>query len=1676
MQQDTALPQPEILRADDELIMARATTGAERARVLTVTTAAREPSPSTLAQLQHAYALRHELDSAWAARPLSLAREEARLTLVLEDPGGEPVDQLCSRPLPVGEFLRVAVGLAGALGGLHQKGLIHKDIKPANLLAHTSTGRVWLTGFGFASRLPREPQVAHPPNFIAGTLAYVAPEQTGRMNHSIDSRADLYSCGVTLYQMLTGQLPFSASDPMEWVHCHIARQPPHPGHWRKDSPPALGAIVMKLLAKTPEERYQTAAGLEADLRRCLAAWDAHGRIDGAFLPGQYDAPDKLAVPERLYGREAETDVLTRAFESVASEGRTRLVLVSGHSGIGKSSVVQELRKRVTPGRGLFAAGKFDQYKQNVPFATLAQAFRDLVREVLGKSNAEIEPRRRQLLQALGSNAQLMVKLIPELEFLIGPQPPLPDLSPQDAQYRLHRMFDRFIGVFARPERPLVLFLDDLQWLDAATLSLVEHLITVSSTRHLLLVGAYRDNEIVPAHPLLRTLQAMRKSGENLREVVMSPLSEDDVRRLLADTFRTDEESVATLEQVVYAKTGGNPFFTIQFMRSLAEDDLVWFDRTSRAWSWDIEGIHARGATANVFGLLARKLDRLPVATQELLRDFACLGNHVHMDVLGAACGLTREQVEGALDPAIHAELISRHGERYGFMHDHIQEAAYSLTPESARPTVHLRLARSLTSWARGPRLEEHLFDVVNQFNRGIAELSSPQERDQVAEFNVRAGKRAKASTAYASALLYFSAGRALLGENGWSHQRALTFALELELAECEFLTGQLVAADERLARLEPFTEDLLERSAVTQLRVTICSAQEQQQRAMDLTLDFLRLCGIDWSGRPSRSEVMQQYAKMRQRLGDRAIETLVDLPRLSDPHWRAVLDVLAPAIPVSIYLDENLTALILCKMVEVSLEFGNCDASTFAYVLLASIFGPYFGDVATGFRFGEAAFQMIQKPELGRHRARVASVFAHRVHPWSRPVRTSQALTRHAYDIAMETGDLTFAAYGRAALLSVLLAGGNPLDETQVEAESALEFVTKSKFGPAIDLITASLTLIRALRGLTPQFTSFDSRDFDEARFEQHLEANPNFALAACWYWVRKLQGRYLAGEHAAALAAAGKAAAYLFTSTSFLEIVEYHFYRALANAALYRDTPGEDQPPRLQSIKADCEQLEAWAKQCPDNFADRSALIRAEIARIEDRELEAMKLYEHAIRTARANGFVQNEALAHELAGRFYSRRGFDAIATSYMQNARSCYRTWGADGKVRQLEQQESGLTTAPAKTSTSVGLAGGKVAGLPFEHLDLATVVKSSQAVSAQSGLERLLRTLMVILLEHAGAQRGLLLLRRDDKLRIEAEAKATQDAVKVRVKQSRPTSNELPETLLQFVARTRETVTLDDARAVNQFSTDRYFLENECRSILCLPLLKRAELIGILYLENSLTSHVFSAERIALLELLGGQAALSLESASLEEKDALLKEVHHRVKNNLQLISSLLSLQAARIGDPAIADQLNDSRNRIRSVALVHENLYQAGNFSKIPMGSHIRSLCAHLSRAYESPERSPELTIAVSELELDMSQAIACGLIINELVSNALKHAFPKQAAGNVRVELRSCGARRRVLEVSDDGLGLPRDLDIASTTSLGLRLVQDLTDQLHGTLVVKSDVGTRFTISFDDVGVEEGEE
>jgi PAS domain S-box-containing protein len=1026
----------ETLREDQEFALYRGQQPGHPSRVLILAPVGEKPAPASLKRLEHEYSFAAELDAAWAARPLALVRHEGRMMLVLEDLGGEPLDRALGRPLELTRLLSLAIGIAAALGQVHRRGLVHKDIKPANVLVDAD-GNVRLTGFGIASRLPRERQAPAPPEVIAGTFAYMAPEQTGRMNRSVDARSDLYSLGVTLYEMLTGKLPFDAADPLEWVHSHIARQPMPPRERVNGIPDTVAAVVLKLLAKTPEERYQTAAGVEADLIRCLAEWESLGRID-QFPLGAYDASNELIIPERLYGREREIDALMAAFERVTADGIPELVLVSGYSGIGKSSVVQELHKALVPPRGLFAAGKFDRCKRDVPYSTLAQAFRNLLCAILGQSEAELGRWRDAIQQAVGLNGQLIVDLLPELELVIGKQQPVPDVPPQDAQNRFQMVFRRFIGAFAQAEHPLALFLDDLQWVDAATLDFLTHLVTEPEVRNLLLIGAYRDNEVRQSDPLIRTLETIRKSNARVHEILLTPLSLDDIDRLVSDTLHWDHESARPLAQLVHEKTAGNPFFAIQFIAALAEENLIAFDADTASWTCDLAGIRAKGFTDNVLDLMVDKLHRLPATTQEALKQFACVGNSAETATLCMVLGASEEETHAALWEAVRAGLVFRLDGAYTFLHDRVQEAAYTLIPEGERAAFHLRIGRLLVAQIPSEKLEQRLFDIVNQFNRGVELITEQEERERVAELNLIAGNPAKAATAYASALNYFAAGKELL---------------------------------------------------------------------------------------------------------------------------------------------EN------------------------------------------------------------------------------------------------------------------------------------------------------------------------------------------------------------------------------------------------------------------------------------------REALVAAEIARLDGRDPDAMRLYEEAIRSAHENGFVQNEGLANELAARFYAARGFETIARAYLRNARYCYVRWGADGKVRDLERLHPYLREEPAPVRPTATV------GTPVEDLDLATVVKVSQAVSGEIVLEKLIHRLMMIAVEHSGAERGLLILSRGDKLHIMAEATTSRDTVEVHLRQTVMIPVDLPESVLQYVIRTQESVILDDASAPNQFSTDEYIGKKHSRSILCLPLIKQTALIGVLYLENSLTPYAFTPTRLAVLRLLASQAAISLENAGL-----------------------------------------------------------------------------------------------------------------------------------------------------------------------------------------------------------------
>ena len=1319
-------------------------------------------------------------------------------------------------------------------------------------------------GFGITSRLARERQSPAIPELLEGTLAYMAPEQTGRMNRSTDSRSDLYSLGVTFDEMLVGSLPFTAAEPAEWVHCHIARAATPPLARAKDVPATVSAIIMKLLAKTAEERYQTAAGVERDLRRCLADWATTARIDD-FPLGEHDIADRLLVPETLYGRESEIDALLATFDHVVAGGRPHLVLVSGHAGVGKSSVVNELQAALVPRKGLFASGKFDQYKRDIPYATLAQAFHSLVRSLLSKSEAELGIWRDAFARALGPNGRLIEDLVPELKLIIGEQPPVPVLPPQDAQRRFQLVFRRFIGVFARPQHPLALFLDDLQWLDAATLDMLEDLVTQPDVQHLMLVGAYRDNEVDSAHPLRRRLEAIHQAGATVQEIILTPLARDDLERLIADSLHCAPAPVGPLAELVHEKTGGNPFFANQFLSSLAEEGLLTFDHGNGRWSWDLDRIHAKGYTDNVVDLMVGKLTRLPAGTQKVLQQLACMGNSAEFELLAMVCRDSKQDIHGDLQEAVRTGLVLRSEHDYRFLHDRVHEAAYSLIPQGARGAEHLRIGRLLASQTAPAEIEGRIFEIVNQLNQGSDLVTSAKERVHIAELNLVAGRRAKASTAYASALSYLAAGRALLTEESWDSHHELIFDIECLTAQCELLTGQLAAAETRLALLARRAITSRQMATVTRLRRTLYTTLDRIDRAVEVCVENLRRDGTDWSSHPTNDEVMREYKRIWAQIGSRKIEDLIDLPLMTDPDLLDILDVLAELVITATFHGEAFSSFVTCKMVNLSLEHGNSDGSCFAYVVLAIIAGPRFGDYDAGFRFGQLGLDLVEKRGLKRFEAGTCSSFGYSALPWTKHVRAGHDLVRRSFDVANVIGDITSAGICCDYLIRNLLAMGELLAEVQREAENGLQFVQRLRFGRVVDHIDPQLALIRSLRGLTAKFGSLDNDQFDELRFERHLAADPGLAEPECWYWIRKLQARFFAGDYACAVEASVRVQRRFETSPSrFLvldpvETAEYHFYGALSHAASWDAARPDHRQRHLDALAIHHRRLALCAENGPENFENRAALVGAEIARIEGRALDAEQLYEQAIGSARANGFVHNEALANELAARFYAARGLEKIARTYLRDARYGYLRWGADGKVRAPRPTVSAPQAGrPAARPDEHDRGPGRTPGSRDGHQGLAGRV-------GRMVLEKLIDTLMRTAIEHAGAERGLLILPLGDAFRIEAEATISGNTVVVR--EASVGVAALQESLVHYVARTHESLILDDVSAQTPFSADPYLREHRPRSILCLPLINQARLGGVLYLENKLAPSVFAPSRVAVLKLLASQAAIALENSRL-----------------------------------------------------------------------------------------------------------------------------------------------------------------------------------------------------------------
>ena len=1359
------------------------------------------------------------------------------------------------------------------------KVIVHKDINPNNIVFNEETGELRLIDFGIASRLPRENEDAKSPGLLEGTLRYISPEQTGRMNRSIDHRSDLYSLGVTFYEMLTGEAPFRAGDAIELVHCHLAKEAVPPIELRPDLPPALSDIVLKLLAKTPERRYQSAFGLLHDLRRIQGG-------ETAFVVCERDVSPYLLVPQRLFGREADLQLVQGAFARVVAGG-SELLLVAGYSGIGKSSLVNELQRPVALAEGCFISGKFDQFRRDIPYDAVVQALRQLLKQLVLEGPARVEALRTRCIEALGLDAQTLIDLAPELELLIGKQSHPPELGPADAEARRGDVLCRFLGVFAAMGRPVVLFLDDLQWVDAASLRLLRVLAGSDKTRMLLVVLAYRDNEITEGHPLPFVLgEIERAKAISISKVTLTALGNADVRQLLAETFHRPEDDIAPLAEILQSKTHGNPFFLNQLLTTLYREKLVTFSHEEGRWHWEIDAIAKAEITDNVVELMIARIAKLSPRSQDLLQIAACIGARFELSLISAiderpaadtASSLWEALADGLLvpisaryrSPETFAAAIDGGAVEYQFLHDRVQQSAYAMIPETRRKATRLRIGRLLHRNLTPAALEDRLFDIVGHLLFTSELLEDPAERVSVAELALRAGKKAHAALAYDAAVRLLRGGLGLLSEGLCTTHRGLAFATSLELSQCEYLRGSSDEAEHLFKGLFAQAISNLERAEVYRVRIVLYENASRFDEAIRCGCECLRLFGVDLEEVPSEAAVGGMIHEAMTLLGGRPIQELLNAPVLNDPERAALFQVLLSLVAAAYFRGPTVFCAIVTQMVLLSMRHGNSPFSAAAYgyfgVVMASL-----GQHAVGYEFGRLAFDLLSKYDAPPIRGKVTFMFGNWLNFRRHHVATDVDHLIDAFQLCIDSGDLTYACYCCIGVVQVWFVMGKNLADAHREAPRWLGFARKIKAMDIVDNITTVDRAFCALLGIPPEPGAHPEPESD-SDFEARLERERSMPVQAYQYHHQSLV-RYILEDYAGAYRSSCECEKRKGAMSGQMLVEEHAFHQSLILAAR---VPSADEPTRaahLQQIRANRKVLADIAEQAPMNYLHKRLLVDAELRQLDGDTYGALELYDQSIAAALAGGYIHHAAVASELAGRLCLQRGKLTHAKAYLSDASRGYAQWGAAAKVKQLsgkyrlllgdlsEARAGGFRDTSTSTSTSTSQGSG---------LDMLTVIKASQTISRELKLGRLLEQLTRIVLENAGAERGFLILRRGESLVIAAAGEAAKDTVLVGEANSEEGALMLASAVVQHVARSEETVILDDALNDPTYGADPYIRDHKIRSVLCMPAISLGHVAAIVYLENNLTEGCFTVARLEVLKVLSTQIAISLDHATLYE---------------------------------------------------------------------------------------------------------------------------------------------------------------------------------------------------------------
>ncbi|PIB10038.1 hypothetical protein AMR42_11130 [Limnothrix sp. PR1529] len=1451
------------------------------------------PTFGELVQFRNQYAIAKNLNLSGIIHPLTLQPFGNGYVLVMEDWGGVSLNQyLQQHELNWVEVLKIALQLTTILHDLHQQRVIHKDIKPANILIDSASKEVKLIDFSIASLLPKETQEIQNPNILEGTLAYLAPEQTGRMNRGIDYRADYYALGVTLYQLLAGQLPFESDDPLELLHCHIAKATQPVDQVNPSVPEMVGAIVAKLMAKNAEDRYQSALGLQHDLQQCLSQWEATGTI-ASFKLGQRDLSDRFLIPEKLYGRESEVQILLKSFERV-SQGASELMLVAGFSGIGKTAVVNEVHKPITQQKGYFIKGKFDQFNRNIPLSAFVQALRDLMGQLLSESDSQLAEWKAQILKAVGENGQVLIEVIPELEQVIGQQPVAPELSGSAAQNRFNLLFQKFIQVFTTANHPLVIFLDDLQWSDSASLQLLK--VLMESSGYLLMLGAYRDNEVSPVHPLMLTIGELEKANLTVNTITLLPLSLEHTNCLVADTLKCSQELSKPLTQLVDRKTQGNPFFTTQFLKALHEDGYIVFDRDQGYWQCDIAQVNALALTDDVVEFMALQLQKLPTATQEVLKLAACIGAQFDLSTLAIVAEQSQTEVATFLWRALQEGLIVPIGDvykfyigqsiessalknqqiiNYKFLHDRVQQAAYSLIPDDQKQVKHLKIGQLLARVVNSVDQEERIFEVVNQLNQGADLIKSQDEREELAKLNLKAARKAKLSTAYIAAIEYADQGIKLLALQSWKQHYEITLSLYNLAAEVTCLVSNFEKMQQLVDEVVTNARHVLDKAKVYEVKILAEVAQSKQPEAIKTALSVLELFGIVFPGNPNAADISRSLKQTQELLKEKDLADLLLLPEMTDLQAIAQMRILATVTAAVYQAVPELLPLIVCKQIELSVQYGSAAVSAQAFAWYGVIL-CITGEIDLGNHIGEIALGLLSRFQNREFKASTINMVYPFVKPWKHHIKNSLAPLLDGYYSGLETGTLEYAAYCAYNYCSLSYFLGKDLSTLEPEIQLYNQALAQIKQEVAHNYLKIFYQSIMNLAMQNEHPWKIQGEIYDENNMlPLHQKANDLYALGTLY--VNKLILCYLFGEWESATTAATQAKQYLGGISGCFMVPLFHFYDSLTYLAKLSSAQNLD----LQRVAENQNLLKKWSNSAPTNYLHKFYLVEAEQHRVLGQIYEAMDYYDRAIANAKESGYIQEEALANEIAAKFYLNWGKEKVATSYMQEAYYCYARWGAKAKVADLEQRYPQLLQPILKTAiqsltiletlTSINAPGYAAYSTSRksssssinQSLDLATLLQISQTFASTIALDELLQTLAQTMLENSGADRCALMLCEENQWQVRVIADLEQVTLQPALLDNNLT---VPVKLIQYVKNTATTVMVDDLKT-DLPVIGNYLNYHQPKSVLCLPVLNQGSLHAILYLENQSTSGVFTSDRVAVLSFLCTQAAISLRNADL-----------------------------------------------------------------------------------------------------------------------------------------------------------------------------------------------------------------